>query len=154
MCDIRIPFVFVSFLFLSVQFYFGTKYFFLSYNVHNIRKVNAMKYNYNRVDCSCSKSDISAESNIDIVVIQNIIGQVEVRLPMSDLCLKKLTASPAWGEVRHILEEYQKSDIHLYHQGNQVQSETGRCKNCPKISAHGIRGKLYRLLSEFFCKGN
>lgn len=71
---------------------------------------------------------ITAGANVEIMIDKNIIGQVEVRFPTSDLGLQKLTASPAWGEVCHILEEYQKPNIHLFRQVSQVKSETGCCK--------------------------
>lgn len=96
--------------------------------------------------------DISAGTNAEVIVYQNILGQAEVRLPMSDLCLRKLLSSPEWKAVCHILEEYQRSDNRLCHQEMTRRLETGCYRNYPEIEVQNTYVKPYQRLQAFFCK--
>lgn len=97
--------------------------------------------------------DISAGTNAEVIVYQNILGQAEVRLPVSDLGLKKLLSSPEWEAVCHILEEYRISDNRLCHQETTGKSGTGYYRYYPEIESQSTYAKPYRRLLEFFCKG-
>ena len=65
----------------------------------------------------------------EVIISQNILGQVKVELQMDDLCWSKLKKSAAWKEVCQLLGVCQKRDSRQFHQGKASQEETVRCKN-------------------------
>lgn len=97
--------------------------------------------------------DITAGTNAEVIVCQNILGQVEVRLPMSDLGLMKLLSSQAWKEACHILEEYQTQDNNLCHPELIGRLGAERYKNYPRTESQNTCVRLCQRLRGFFCKG-
>lgn len=64
----------------------------------------------------------------EIIISQNILGQVKVELQMDDLCWSKLKKSKAWKEVRQFLGVCQKTDSHQFQKKKLASKE----KKTPK----------------------
>ena len=66
----------------------------------------------------------------EIIITQNILGQIKVELQMDDLCLFKLKKSKSWKKVCRFLEGYQSpSSQKLHKRRNTMEQE---CKHMNK----------------------
>lgn len=72
----------------------------------------------------------------EIIITQNILGQVTIELRMDDLCWSKLKRSAAWKEVCHLLGVVQKQDSrHPIQEQAIVSEEAKKCAALAELNA-------------------
>ena len=77
----------------------------------------------------------------EIVITQNILGEVSVSFSLSAHDWQKIEESAAWWEVEQLLAEAQKQNIRLRHQAEKAELETVDCNN-QKKKLHQTRLKI------------
>lgn len=114
-------------------------WYFLVYNVYNQERW-------------CRRLLIQSKE-AEIIISQNILGQVKVEFQMDDLCWPRLKKSSAWKEVCQLLGVCQKQDIPQSCQGRALVKEIGCYKNPSQKHFRPIHAWLNRLKQDVFYKG-